>query len=372
MTVCELVQPIDIHWTDLSRVREHAGACFLRIDLRPQLQLPALPGFAPDYRQLVVPGEASDNVMVLDLDPLGVRGLIELPKGAAPWQVKCIPHSDCFCYVTYSGFGGDFTTSAARRGHVALLDYKRLQLLREIEVGAGPNGITVDRFARYAFVANIRGDSVSVLDVARHELIKEIPVGNGPAFVKLTRDGRYALVTNLCSSSVSIIDTATLSVIGEISTGDRSLTSPFPEYGPGDTTGVAISDGNIAYVTNYRSSSIVQIDLNPLYAGNPVGSADIRKFDSPIRHPFFVEVDRNNQRIIVSGGIERKFALFDGPTASHLGTFELDGANLDPGIFGEISMWMSVPDEHALCCLAPNGIAATRAQPSRNIVAKFM
>ena len=197
MTVCELVQPIDIHWTDLSRVREHAGACFLRIDLRPQLQLPALPGFAPDYRQLVVPGEASDNVMVLDLDPLGVRGLIELPKGAAPWQVKCIPHSDCFCYVTYSGFGGDFTTSAARRGHVALLDYKRLQLLREIEVGAGPNGITVDRFARYAFVANIRGDSVSVLDVARHELIKEIPVGNGPAFVKLTRDGRYALVTIL-------------------------------------------------------------------------------------------------------------------------------------------------------------------------------
>ena len=164
-------------------------------------------------------------------------------------------------------------------------------------------------------------------------------------------------------------------MIGEISTGDRSLTSPFPEYGPGDTTGVAISDGNIAYVTNYRSSSIVQIDLNPLYAGNPVGSADIRKFDSPIRHPFFVEAEsqqpadhrfrrKSSESSLCSTGRRRR---------QHLGTFELDGANLDPGIFGEISMWMSVPDEHALCCLAPNGIAATRARPvAQYQFAKFM
>lgn len=52
-------------------------------------------------------------------------------------------------------------------GYVAVLDTRRLTLLRTVHVGRDPRGVVVDEQSGHAFVANYWSDSVSVLDATR-------------------------------------------------------------------------------------------------------------------------------------------------------------------------------------------------------------
>lgn len=362
-------QTVRLSLSDLERVKADDRPTFLEIDVGPQTQSPTLPAFSPDYKFLVVPAEGSGDVLVLDLLNLRLHGRVDVGFGSAPWQAKCIPGVDRICYVTKSGFTGDFHASPRERGFVAIIDYFACRTLGEIRVGAGPNGVTVDRQAKRAYVTNIRSDSVTVIDVQSHTVIAEIAVGRGPAFAKLTRSGLLLLVTNLLSSSLSIIRTSTLEVLSEITVGDPSLQEPFPEYGPGDTTGVAISDDDIAYLTNYRSSEIVRLDLRCFTDGSAFPQHVISK--SPILYPFFVEVDRASGRILISSGFEKRFALLDGKSGHLIGTFGMNGDGLG-GELGTINLWSTLPSENLICCLAPYGLARVKENPASNLVSKFL
>ncbi|ASQ02368.1 hypothetical protein GOC87_03820 [Sinorhizobium meliloti] len=362
---------VRIQLEELYLLANIAGPIFIEIDAGPILRMPALPGFSPDYNYLVIPAEGSDEILVLNLASLRLEGAISLKSGSRPWQAKCIPNGKGHCYVTSSGFAGDFNSSPRGRGSVTVFDYLNIEIIDEIQVGAGPNGVTVDRQAVQAYVANIRSDSVSVIDVKTHKVVDEISVGKGPAFVKLTVDGSLLLVTNLCSASLTLIDPRRLRVIEEVQIGDPNLNEPFPEYGPGDTTGVAVSENNIAYVTNYRSSEIVRIDLAGALSGKGISKADVAKLPSPVAHPFFVEVERATGKILVSSGFEKRFVLYDDKTGHQIGVFGLDGSGLQREL-GEISLWSTLPAENLVCCLAPLGLEHVRTRLNTNLVSKFL
>jgi YVTN family beta-propeller protein len=266
--------------------------------------------------------------------------------------------------VTNSRFAGTAQASSRENSIVSLIDLEQGKVIKEITVGAGPNGVTVDRDGRRCYVVNMRSNNISVINVATHEVIETIPVGAAPAFAKLTLDGRLLVVTNLEDSSVSIIDTRSLEVIKTVEVGIPRLNEPYPEWGPGDTTGVAISAQDIAYITNYRSHTIVVMDLRDF---------STVKFDSLVKFPFFVEIDREKGVVVFSSGIEKSFAALDMKSNEWLGVYPNDGT-----IFPEderlrtLNLWMTDPANHRLTAMLPRGLSGISEDWDRNMVTKFM
>ena len=64
--------------------------------------------------------------------------------------------------------------------HVAIFDATTGQLLKQIEVGHGPTGITLSEDPRWVFVTNTADHTVSVLNTTRHEVESVAVVGQNP------------------------------------------------------------------------------------------------------------------------------------------------------------------------------------------------
>jgi len=356
----------------LRRPRIHDGGStattssplFLAIPLSAYGRGPALPAFTPDHRRLIVPHELSDNVVVVSLERLAVEGVISLSPGGRPWQAKVLPDGR-YAYVTNSRFAGTADTSSREPSTVSVLDLVTSQVVREIEVGAGANGVTVDQRGRRGYVTNMRSNTVSVIDLASHTVVTELPTGRSPAFAKLSRDrdGRLLIVTNLEDSTLTVVDTGSVEVRATIKVGEPGLREPFPEWGPGDTTGVAISDDNVAYVTNYRSHTIAIVNLL---------DSSCRVVSSPIRFPFFVEIDRENGIVLISSGVEQKFALLDMWSQEWTGIYPSDGSVIPPPSVLPMNLWMTDPPRDRLAAILPGGLAGISADWDRNIVTKFL
>jgi YVTN family beta-propeller protein len=341
---------------------EFRSPLFVGISLLPYGRKPTLPAFTPDHKYLLVPNEETDNLCVVSLEELSVVLTIQLRKGSSPWQAKVVP-SGRFAYVTNSNFNSSVKQTTTEKSTVTLLDLARGETLREIPVGVGPNGVTVDRQERQGYVVNMRSNDVTVLDVQNHEVIGTIPTGRAPAFAKLTLDGQLLVVTNLADSSLTIVNTETLNVVETLTVGIPELNNAFPEWGPGDTTGVAIDRDRVAYVTNYRSHTIVRLDLNDM---------SMETMASPIKFPFFVEIDRDRNRVVFSSGVEEQFAVLDTVNGKWLGVYPNDGSVFPNPDVLDLNLWMTDPKKHRVTALLPNGVAGISADWDRNMVTKFM
>lgn len=337
----------------------------LEIRLGPTGRGPALPSFTPDHRTLVVPNELSDNVSIVSLTEMRTARVVALRRGSRPWQAKVIPTSGRLALVTNSRFAGSADVSDRSPSIVSVIDIEVGEVVGEISVGAGPNGITVDQLGKFAYVANMRSNAVSVIDIASLSVVDTIPVGLAPAFAKLSRDaaGRILVVTNLEDASVSIIDTSERRVLATIEVGVPGLQDMYPEWGPGDTTGVAISDEGLAFITNYRSHTLAIVDLSDM---------SVQRMPTPVRFPFFVEIARDEGVVVISSGIEKAFALLDARTREWVGTFRNDGTDVVPERARTLNFWMTDPSNDRLTALLPLGLDGMRANWHRNIVTKFM
>ncbi|MBE9179305.1 beta-propeller fold lactonase family protein [Oculatella sp. LEGE 06141] len=337
---------------------------FIAISLMPNGRRPGLPAFTPDHRYLLIPNEESDNVSILSLAKLSIIHTVELQAGSRPWQAKVLP-SGQFAYVTNSRFQNTATASPRENSTVSLIDMNIGEVVKEIVVGAGPNGVTVDRKGQKGYVMNMRSNTVSVIDASAHEVVETLQVGDAPAFGKLTHDGKLLVVTNLGSSSLSLVDTDRMEVIQTVEVGIPKLNDSYPEWGEGDTTGVAISSENIAYVTNWRSHTIVILDLK---------TGCTTKFDSPIKHPFGVEIDSVVGVVVFTSGVEKAFAVFDIHDGKWLGVFPNNGT-VFPGLESRmttLNLWMTDPDNNRLTALLPRGLKGISEDWNRNMVTKFM
>jgi YVTN family beta-propeller protein len=120
--------------------------------------------------------------------------------------------------------------TALQKASPSLIDLSTGKRIKDISVGAGPNGVTVDRFGLKGYVVNMRSDSVSVLDILGQKIVHEIPVGRAPAFAKRTLDAKLLAVTNLRSASVSIVDTETYAIVAELQVGVPELNDAYPHW----------------------------------------------------------------------------------------------------------------------------------------------
>lgn len=163
----------------------------------------------------------------------------EIRVGAGPEYLEISPNKE-FLYVAnlWSPIS------------VVNLKDKALGLIKSIDSGKTPHGLSFNTDGSRLYIVNMHSNSLSIIDSNKHEVIKNITVGSRPEYVKLSPDERFAYVTNLGSNTISKVDLDTFQVSKEIPVG----------IGP---HGIAFSaDGNLMYTSNMNSSDVSVVDTS--------------------------------------------------------------------------------------------------------------
>jgi YVTN family beta-propeller protein len=104
---------------------------------------------------------------------------------------------------------------------VIVVDVEAHRKLAEIQVGGQPNDVAFSVDGRRAYVSNRLDDSVSVVDVAERRVLRTIAVGDDPHGLLTDRRGTYLYVVNTAEDTISVVETATLKEIKRLATSRR-------------------------------------------------------------------------------------------------------------------------------------------------------
>jgi YVTN family beta-propeller protein len=301
----------------------------------------------PGEQLIMVPSQEGDCLSLVNIDHLIVEATIPLRKGGVPWNARTTPDGK-FALVTNTEFTGHVDTCPTTSSTVSVVDLRKRVMTAEIPVGAGPVMLEMDALRNRAYVTNRVSDSLSVIDLASQSVVTTIPVGKAPFWVGLTPSADLLVVGNFEDASLSLIDPNTLEVKNTIPVGTPSEI-PDPEYGAGDTMGFAITKAGIAYVANWRSNSVVAIDLKRAVkegAGAILGSQHV------VDQPFAIELQEEMGLMIVgSYQVQNsRLAILDlntGSPGSHdkLTEIPADGSVMPEGRAAGANYWFNVPFE---------------------------
>jgi YVTN family beta-propeller protein len=137
-------------------------------------------------------------------------------------------------------------------GKVALVDTESFKVSHEIEAGARPMRVELQRDQRYLWVGNDSPDleksGVTVIDSQDLEPLAFIPTGPGHHEIAFTDGDRYAFVTNRDGGTVSVIDVQALQKIGDVETGPKPMAVAYSAL------------GSAIYVTDADAGTVTVID----------------------------------------------------------------------------------------------------------------
>jgi YVTN family beta-propeller protein len=186
-----------------------------------------------DYGDRSTPGS---TLTVIDLRSKEVVRTIDLGEHQRPHGLSWLEGSEIAV-----------TTEGSR--DLVIVDVDSGEIVASIPTGQQVShmvAVTPDKTR--AFVANIGSGTVTVIDLVEREKIRDIETGAGAEGIAVTPDGREVWVTNRDADTISIIDTETLEIL------DTVECSGFPirvEIMP---------DGNHALVSAARSGEVVRFD----------------------------------------------------------------------------------------------------------------
>ncbi len=143
---------------------------------------------------------------------------------------------------------GRFLASADKEANqVSVFDAETLEHLHSVQVGTRPFGLSFDPNGRL-FVANVGTNDVTVVDPQNGEILATVQVGDRPYGVAFAQG--HAFVTNQYAGTVSVIDLDALTVTKTLTVGE------YPE-------GIdATSDRNHVVLANWFDNTITIIDAN--------------------------------------------------------------------------------------------------------------
>ena len=234
----------------------------------------------PDGQLAFVANYGSNSLTVVDVRDREVQGTVELGEYSRPHGIV----------VTKDGSSVWVTTEGSR--HLVEVDVASRQVKRAVETGQDvTHMVTLVEAKHKAYTANIRSGNVTAIDTERGVVIKQIETGAGAEGIATTPDGRYVLVTNRAAGTLSVIDTDGDSLVHSMEIGgfpirvevtpdgERALVSQAEaatllEVSVGDWTvgrtlavgrmpvGIEIRpDGEVAYVANTMDDVLTVIDL---------------------------------------------------------------------------------------------------------------
>ena len=193
---------------------------------------------------------APDTVSIIDLNvfPPRLLATVEAPASViGPPQSVAIAPDESFALVTgATKIDPADPTKTAPNDALTVIDLKTRKVVATLTAGQGASGVSINRAATLALVANRAEGTVSIFTIAGMTLTPagKIALGDaksGPSHVVFTPDGRQALVTRDGDNKISVlaIDGAKVSYTGQdMSAGIR----PY---------GIVMSGrGDFAYVAN--------------------------------------------------------------------------------------------------------------------------
>jgi DNA-binding beta-propeller fold protein YncE len=220
-----------------------------------------------------------DTVSIIDLSGPSPRIVAELPAPASvvgpPASVAVAP-DESFALVTGAmKVDPADPTKAIADDKLSVIDLKSSppKVLATLQAGAGAAGVSINRAATLALVANRNEGTVSVFTISGNTLTPagKIALGDaqsGPSHVVFSRDGATALVTRDSDNRISV-----LSVDGtKVDYTKRDLFAGLRPYQI-DTTG----NGDVAVVANIGASggdadsiSLIDMRAKPIRVVNTV------------------------------------------------------------------------------------------------------
>jgi DNA-binding beta-propeller fold protein YncE len=172
----------------------------LTMQLRHELQVPCRGidhlDFAMNARYLVASCEFSGTLLKVDLQREQVVGMIALPGGAMPQDVRLAPS------------GREFYVADMTRGGVYTVDGDEFRVTGFVPTGAGAHGLYPSRDSKLMYVTNRTAGSISLLDVATDTVVGNwvVPLGS-PDMGGLAADGTTLWVSGRYNAEVYAIDT---------------------------------------------------------------------------------------------------------------------------------------------------------------------
>jgi DNA-binding beta-propeller fold protein YncE len=165
--------------------------------------------FSPDGRYLIASCEFSGQLVKVNIQTEKVVGLIGMPGGAIPQDVKLSPDGKVY-YVADMGRGGVWKVTGSP-----------FRVVGFIRTGAGTHGLYVSRDARLLYITNRGEGSISVLDLASGRLVKKwrIPGGGSPDMGNVSANGRVLWLSGRWNDVVYAIDTRTGKLLAKILVG---------------------------------------------------------------------------------------------------------------------------------------------------------
>jgi YVTN family beta-propeller protein len=167
--------------------------------------------FSADGSYLLASCEFSGQLVKVDLAPIHVAGVLDLPGGstAMPQDVKVSPDGRVF-YVADMHANG-----------VWKVDGSRLKVLAFLHTGAGAHGLYPSRDARDLYVTNRGEGSISVISFRTGRQVAKwrIPGGGSPDMGGVSADGRVLWVSGRYDAVVYAISTRTGRLLAKIPVG---------------------------------------------------------------------------------------------------------------------------------------------------------
>lgn len=160
--------------------------------------------FSADGKQLVITNEADNTVTVHNIDDGSLFKTIQTHEyGDRPRGIKVSPDGNT--YLATLEYGNKFM----------VLD-KEYKVLRTVDTGQTPYGISYNHAGDRIFVATNKEKMLQVFDAKTYEKIKDIPTGNRCWHFSFTPDDKQILLACGKSDAVFVIDAEKLEVTKQI------------------------------------------------------------------------------------------------------------------------------------------------------------
>lgn len=225
---------------------------------------------------------------------------------------------------------------------LSVIDVETLEVVRTIEVGERPRGITFSKDYSVLYVCASDSDTVQVIDPETGKVLHELPSGEDPEQFVLHPDDRHLYIANEDDAITTVVDTESRTVVAQIDVGIE------PE-------GMAVSpDGRIAITTSETTNMAHWIDTEKreLFANTLV--------DSRPRHAEFV---KDGTELWVSAEIGGTISVFDVASQSEKAKIGFEVHGVHPDRVQPVGFELTAGDTHAFVALGPsNHVAVVNAE----------
>lgn len=207
----------------------------------------------PDNKTLLSTAEMDKALAWVDLETGEVTGAVE--TGELSGHMVAVTPDGKHAYV-----------ANIVPGTVSAIDVTTRELVTNIQIGKGHEGLDVSPDGREVWAGNRETHQLTIIDTEEHEQVAQIPCGQLPFRVKFTPDGSKVIATCAVTNDVAIFDAKERKEVGRVAMTEHNVKAmPGANSDKGIPLGIIVSgDSRYAFVTNINADSVAVIDLEKL------------------------------------------------------------------------------------------------------------